>query len=586
VLRFFSERTKYSDGLVFSFAIIACSILAYFLLQKDHYSLIYYGDSVSHLVISRGVFDSLQPSAGLLGSVWLPVTHILLMPFVAIDFLFHTGLAGTIVSTISTAAALLILFRVVNLQFNSSTIIALTACVVYLSNPSVLYMGIVPMTEAPFLMFLMLSAYYMQKLFYSKTDYNNQELHYLSKTGLGTKQLMLVIKCSLAISATTLTRYEGWVLPFILIIILIILKPKRRRTKDIVDRYANNDDNNTNRNNKIFTGILLMLSVALAFSGILFWFVWNLLYYKDPLYFATGPYSAQTLSKSFTDYHHLNPLQKLSILFEVSKDMYGIPILILSISGSLLYLYNSRKSPRTNFFSYILTILILASPMLSEYLAMLQGSGVIYPAGGGGWLAGRYVIVLAPLLAFSSASSVAATISFTRIREGKDNRISLKYRIVPSILILLIICFSLFTFLSQPVEIGKTTVLNDRYALLPFLKHFKFAFYTAKILNSKYSDKGARIVLFTPSQSGQQIMLESGIPLKNFITTSSGSYWQISKITPWIYGTYVIIRKPIDVHTDPTNDIIDYWNAHSKGLLKYYSLIYENQYYKMLKRRL
>jgi hypothetical protein len=37
---------------------------------------------------------------------------------------------------------------------------------IYFMNPSVIYMGIVPMMEAPFMMFFMLSVYYVQKWYY------------------------------------------------------------------------------------------------------------------------------------------------------------------------------------------------------------------------------------------------------------------------------------------------------------------------------------------------------------------------------------------------------------------------------------
>src|SRR2546422_724230 len=74
---------------------------------------------------------------------------------------------------------IVLLFRIVKLQFRSThisgTLVALIACAVFLTNPSVLYMGIVPMMEAPFMMFFMLSVYYLQRLFRSHIRNNYED---------------------------------------------------------------------------------------------------------------------------------------------------------------------------------------------------------------------------------------------------------------------------------------------------------------------------------------------------------------------------------------------------------------------------
>jgi len=41
-----------------------------------------YNDARSHLNVARRVVDSLQPGAAQIGSVWLPLYHVLEIPFV------------------------------------------------------------------------------------------------------------------------------------------------------------------------------------------------------------------------------------------------------------------------------------------------------------------------------------------------------------------------------------------------------------------------------------------------------------------------------------------------------------------------
>ncbi|HET8853900.1 MAG TPA: glycosyltransferase, partial [Ktedonobacteraceae bacterium] len=76
--------------------IIACitSISACWYYFQQHEVLLY-GDSLSHLRIARGVFDSATPGLAQLGGDWLPLPHILMWPFVWNDYLWRTGLAGS-----------------------------------------------------------------------------------------------------------------------------------------------------------------------------------------------------------------------------------------------------------------------------------------------------------------------------------------------------------------------------------------------------------------------------------------------------------------------------------------------------------
>jgi hypothetical protein len=57
-----------------------------------------YNDAMSHLDVARLVVDNLQPGVSQLGSVWLPMSHILSLPFIWNDYLWHTGLAGSVIS--------------------------------------------------------------------------------------------------------------------------------------------------------------------------------------------------------------------------------------------------------------------------------------------------------------------------------------------------------------------------------------------------------------------------------------------------------------------------------------------------------
>src|SRR5450755_3589741 len=66
-------------------ALIVCFSRGYVLL---------YGDAVAHLGIARRIFDSRNPGLAQLGGVWLPLPHILILPFIGNIQWWQNGLAG------------------------------------------------------------------------------------------------------------------------------------------------------------------------------------------------------------------------------------------------------------------------------------------------------------------------------------------------------------------------------------------------------------------------------------------------------------------------------------------------------------
>src|SRR3989344_3035582 len=71
-----------------------------------------YNDARSHLDIGRRVVEGLKPGLAQIGSVWLPLTHILMVPTIWNDFMWHSGLSGALQSMIGFVAtgALIYLF--------------------------------------------------------------------------------------------------------------------------------------------------------------------------------------------------------------------------------------------------------------------------------------------------------------------------------------------------------------------------------------------------------------------------------------------------------------------------------------------
>jgi hypothetical protein len=546
-------RKRTPELIIASAAIATGFIIAYMLFVRDQHILLYYGDSIAHLVISRRIVDSIIPGLAQFGGVWLPMTHIMLSPFVINDFLFHTGFAGTIVSIVSTAIGAVAFFRIVRFQFNSVPA-GLLASSLYLMNPSVIYMGIVPMMEAPFMMFFLLSVYYVQKWYY------------IYSAGEGTwSQYRTIMKCGLAVSAATLTRYEGWILPFGLIILLAIVQFMIVRRKEWRYRFE----------------AILLVAIIFGSLGITMWVVWNTVIFKDPLFFALGPYSAQVQadSRKGNDEFRLNPIRAISVIFDVATAMYGLHVLVVSILGIITYLYIGGKDKVLSF--SLLTIIMLMLPLLLDFIAMIQGAGEIFPTSPGRWFNGRYLIFLAPLFAFGSISLV---IFISKKRK----------KVLTMSVVVIVVALYTFTIVSQPFDTNKANLitggsnpsaLKDKFE--PTTIDFQLAKDIADVLGNRLNP-GEHVVLFVEVHNIDTIEFFSRLPLKSFIDVTSGHYWTTSIESPWVHGEYVIRQKAVDLSTtadfDPLIEYVTYWEANKYTLMKRYNIIYENKYFEMLER--
>lgn len=212
--------------------------------------ILYYGDAEAHLETARRILDSRTPGYEQIGTPWLPLPHVLMLPFVANDWLWRTGLAGTIPGVFCFALAGTFLFASVRLLFGG-TAPALCAALLFALNPNMLYLQSTPMTEP------VLLACLMGVLYFSVRFGRTQSLWAALGAGV----------CALA---STLARYDGWfLLPFVALYFLLAGGARR------------------------WTAAMLFCAVACA--GPVYWLAHNALFEGDPLAFYRGPWSAKAI---------------------------------------------------------------------------------------------------------------------------------------------------------------------------------------------------------------------------------------------------------------------------------------------------
>src|SRR5208283_5276332 len=88
-----------------------CVSVLSFLFYFQRGEILLYGDAVAHINIARRVFDSKTPGLLQLGTVWLPLPHLLIMPFVVAKGMWQNGSGGSIPSMAGYVFGVMGIFR-------------------------------------------------------------------------------------------------------------------------------------------------------------------------------------------------------------------------------------------------------------------------------------------------------------------------------------------------------------------------------------------------------------------------------------------------------------------------------------------
>src|SRR5947199_6942899 len=82
--------------------------------------LLLYGDAVAHINIARRVIDSRTPGLLQLGTVWLLLPHLLMVPFLISKWMWRTGIGGSIPSMLAYVFSVTGIFRLMRIVLTCS----------------------------------------------------------------------------------------------------------------------------------------------------------------------------------------------------------------------------------------------------------------------------------------------------------------------------------------------------------------------------------------------------------------------------------------------------------------------------------
>jgi len=266
-----SRHWDRETALVAQFA--ACISFISFAFYFQHGGLLLYGDAVAHINIARRVFDSRTPGLLQLGTVWLPLPHLLMIPFLLSDSAWQSGIGGSIPSMVAYALGSAGIFRLVRsaLSFQSAPdlaarIAAWLGALIYAANPNLIYLQATAMTEP-----LYLALFVWAIVFFSELVH--EEPRGKGVRGASSSSLM---KCGFCLAAACLARYDGWLLAAAICVaaLPVILKHNHQTLR------------------RSFVKFILIVAIAPAL-----WLTYNAIVYRNPLEFANGPYSARAIEQ-------------------------------------------------------------------------------------------------------------------------------------------------------------------------------------------------------------------------------------------------------------------------------------------------
>jgi len=285
-----------------------CVSVISFLFYFQHGQVLLYGDAVAHMNIARRVFDSKTPGLLQLGTVWLPLPHLLMIPFIISMKLWRTGLGGSIPSMAAYVFGVIGIYRMTRTALSPATgpdavahASAWIAALVYASNPNLIYMQSTAMGESLYLALFIWAIVYLNESIRSEPN--------------------ALTKCALCLAAACLTRYDGWFLTVAVVGIVLLDAVSGERSllkrESISERQPSERQNagKLTSTSKIDRGraalkgrvtspkkkgalapvVFRFLLIAAAAPAL--WLAYNGIVYKNALEFENGPYSAKAIEK-------------------------------------------------------------------------------------------------------------------------------------------------------------------------------------------------------------------------------------------------------------------------------------------------
>ena len=322
---------------------------------------IYHNDALSRTALAFFTIYGRDPHLAAIGFVWQPLPSLLQIPFLQLFKPFNLMLlSGPVVTSICGALCVAVIYKTGQLLYQGNkSFSGLLIALLFGLNPLIILYSSIGTSEMVFLIFLLLSSYFLIKYYYSHNQSN-------------------LLMASGAIALSFWSRYEA--LPafagsvLVITLHLLLYKKSFRTIESTLLQYA-----------------------LPFFYSVLIWILANWLIMKDPFYFMNSPYS----NASFTTAFKTNPglLENSyhsfinSLRYGFNRVLYLAPVIWLIPALGIPVVKNSDRRLRN--------LVLLCFITLPFAAIILFHTWQLYKGESFGWLRFFiYAIPMGTLLAF------------------------------------------------------------------------------------------------------------------------------------------------------------------------------------------
>lgn len=340
MMKYLNEKLEVLNRYQIFYVVFLLSLMSsiasyiYFSLAQN----LLYADAISRLDISRKVIDNITPGFAQLGNVWLPLPQILMLPFIWSKYMWHSGLAGALMSMPAYILGGVFVYKSSKIVSGSFWASFFAMCI-YALNINLLYLQTTAMSESLFVCTLAVSIYYFLLFFKTRIS-------------------LYLIPAGIAMSCMTLTRYEGlaMLIPSIPMVYFFTLITYRKHTKA--------------ESNTILYGMIAILGFSL-------WTLYLTAIFGDPLYWKNYYADAATTSTGAQVYSQAKPF--LAAVWQYTTStvwMVGLIPFILAMIGIVVMIIKSIKDKSW----YFLPMLMPLSIFLFMVLTLQRNTPIVQPS--------------------------------------------------------------------------------------------------------------------------------------------------------------------------------------------------------------
>ncbi len=478
-----------------------------------------YGDAVAHLHIARRVFDSINPGFRQLGSVWLPLPHLLLLPFVQKMAWWQSGLAGAPPSMLAYVLGAAGIYRLARFWLAAGP--SLVAAAFYAFNPGLLYLQTTAMNEPLFLSEMiwaavLLTAWTEAAAQYAAAAATNPALvsaasparsHAVLTLPQERRLRFLLISLALVLAAAVFTRYDGWIFAGLAWCFAAATAVRTRLLRSSA-------------------GGACVLFTAIVLAAPLFWLCYNAKQFHDPLDFVRGPYSASAIDRKTTPpgAGHYPGWHRYGIAahyflknaeLDATVPSTGNVLLLVALAGVVFAVRSGRARA-------VLALLWLPWPFYGYSVAYGSVPIFIPPWPPYAWYNTRYGMELLPAFALSLGFALSAAV---RLLERRMPRATW-YAALGALALVLANAWALAR--RTPLVLAEAQI-NAR-TRLPFEGALARALATLP--------PEGRILMYTSDHIGA--VQQAGIPLVRTINDTDDQAWAAALADPAAAAPYVV----------------------------------------------